>query len=82
MRLKVGLFAPAVFMLLINAAPLPAVAAKPFDLDSLPAQKFISEVDFPSCRAQGVKWSYSRFTAFGNGHTYQMSTRAPAHTSS
>jgi hypothetical protein len=80
MRLRLGLFAAAVFMLLIKAAPLPAVDAKSF-FDSLPDQKFISEVDFPSCRAQGSKWSTSRVVIPGNGRLCQLGVRAPAHTS-
>ena len=45
MRLKVGLFAPAVFMLLINAAPLPAVAAQPVNLASVDACSLITAAE-------------------------------------
>lgn len=56
MRLRVDVLAFASFMLLI-AAPSPALTAQPLDLNHHPAQKFISEVDVDSCRAQGGKWA-------------------------
>ncbi len=43
MRLRVGLFAPAVFVLLIDAAPLPAVAALPVNLASVDACSLVRQ---------------------------------------
>jgi hypothetical protein len=43
MRLRVGLFAPAVFMLLIDAAPSPAAAAQPVNLASVDACSLLSQ---------------------------------------
>ena len=80
MRLRVGLFTLAVSMLLIDTAPLPAVAAKQFNIGSLPAQKFISEVDQSSCRAQGGKWNSSRVVVPGDGRLYQLGMGSPGHT--
>jgi hypothetical protein len=81
MRLRVAVLASAIFLLLIDAAPLPpAVAAEPLNRSPYPEQKFISEVDFDSCRAQGGKWSSVRFVIPGKAVTRQNSTSASART--
>jgi hypothetical protein len=81
MRLRIDVLASAIFMLLIDAAPLPALTAQPSNRNPHPEQKFISEVDVDSCRAQAGKWGSYRAVIPGNGRLYQLGMRAPAHTS-
>jgi hypothetical protein len=62
MRLRIGLFAPAVLMLLIDAAPLPAAAAQPVNLASVDACSLLSQAEMTA--AVGLPMSPGEHDAF------------------